>query len=72
MIVEEDDLVENIPQPANSGNVPEALLSFPVPQLNELAAWMEAQSREPQRQITVQGVLALASVTALLAALVRV
>lgn len=62
VIVEEDDLIENVPQPVDSGNVPEALLSLPVPELNELAAWMEAQSREPQRQITVQGVLALASV----------
>ena len=62
VIVSEEDLVENIPQPVDSGNVPEALLSFPVPELNELVSWMEAQSREPQRQITVQGVLALASV----------
>lgn len=62
VIVEEEDLTENLPHPVEAGNVPESLLSFPVPELNELAVWMEAQSREPQRQITVQGVLALASV----------
>lgn len=45
-----------------SNQVPEHLLHFPVNMLEALAYWMEGFSREPQRQITVQGTLALASV----------
>ena len=43
-------------------DVPAQLLSFPVPVLNEILAWVEGFSRQPQRQISVQGVIALASV----------
>ena len=43
-------------------DVPEQLLSFPVPVLNELLSWVECFSRQPHRQISVQGVIALASV----------
>ena len=46
----------------NTKDVPEQLLSFPVPVLNELLSWVEGFSRQPQRQISVQGVIALASV----------
>lgn len=58
-------------QPANqaidtgipvSDQVPQHLLHVPVDMLEALAHWMEGFSREPQRQITVQGTLALASV----------
>lgn len=42
--------------------VPEHLLTTPVPMLNAIGKWMEGFSREPQPQITMQGVLALASV----------
>lgn len=43
-------------------DVPEQLLSFPVPVLNDLMAWVEGFSRQPHRQISIQGVIALASV----------
>ena len=43
-------------------DVPAQLLSFPVPVLNEILAWVEGFSRQPQRQISIQGVIALASV----------
>lgn len=46
----------------NTKDVPEQLLSFPVPVLNDLMAWVEGFSRQPQRQISIQGVIALASV----------
>lgn len=46
----------------NTKAVPEQLLSFPVPILNDLLAWVEGFSRQPQRQISIQGVIALASV----------
>ena len=46
----------------NTKDVPEQLLSFPVPILNDLLAWVEGFSRQPQRQISIQGVIALASV----------
>lgn len=41
---------------------PKELLSFPINTLNAVMLWMESYTREPQRQITMQGVLALASV----------
>lgn len=43
-------------------DVPAQLLSFPVPVLNDILTWVEGFSRQPQRQISVQGVIALASV----------
>ena len=46
----------------NTKDVPEQLLSFPVPILNDLLAWVEGFSRQPHRQISMQGVIALASV----------
>lgn len=46
----------------NTKDVPEQLLSFPVPILNDILAWMEGFSRQPQRQISMQGAIALASV----------
>jgi hypothetical protein len=43
-------------------NIPELIQSFPVPILNEIGEWMEGYSRQAQPQITMQGVLGLASV----------
>lgn len=57
--VEDDDRL--LPKHANATAVPDSLLSFPVPILNEIGEWMEGFSREPQQQITMFGTLALAS-----------
>ena len=46
----------------NTKAVPEQLLSFPVPVLNDVLSWVEGFSRQPHRQISIQGVIALASV----------
>lgn len=51
-----------LPKYSNTNDVPEQLLSFPVPVLNRLLIWMEGFSRQPHRQISMQGVIALASV----------
>lgn len=41
---------------------PELIRSFPVPILNEIGEWIEGYSRQAQQQITMQGVVGLASV----------
>lgn len=51
-----------LPKYSNTNDVPEQLLSFPVPVLNRLLIWVEGFSRQPHRQISMQGVIALASV----------
>lgn len=51
-----------LPKKTSANKLPEHLLSFPVPVLNDIADWMEGFSREPQPQITMMGVLSLASV----------
>lgn len=57
----EEDMPPQDDEPVQD-DVPAHLLTLPVCQLRDVAEWMEGWSREPQRQITVQGVLALASV----------
>lgn len=59
---DESTLEERLAKKHGSVVVPEELLSFPIGVLNMIMKWMEGFSREPQRQITMQGVLALASV----------
>jgi hypothetical protein len=58
-------LVNTIPEATNiKPEVPGHLLTLPVAQLEILAHWMDATTDKPQRQITVNAVLALASVLA--------
>lgn len=58
--VHDDDFV--LPAHHSTKSVPEQLLSFPVPILNEVRAWIDGHSRQPHAQISVQATLALASV----------
>ncbi|WII95969.1 hypothetical protein LU276_03915 [Moraxella haemolytica] len=58
--VHDDDFV--LPAHHSTKEVPEQLLSFPVPILNEVRAWIDGHSRQPQAQISIQATLALASV----------
>lgn len=60
--VSEIALSEKLGKKYNTVAVPSELLSFPVPVLNDLADWIEGFSREPQRQITMQGTIAFGSV----------
>ena len=59
---EEISLNEKLAKKNSAKRVPSELLTFPVAILNEVADWVEGFSREPQRQITMQGVISLASV----------
>ncbi len=60
--IDDDNDALLLPKKMSANKVPEHLLSFPVPILNDIAKWMEGFSREPQPQITMMGVLSLASV----------
>lgn len=60
--MEDDDNNLLLPKRKSNNKVPDHLLSFPVPILNDIGEWMEGFSREPQPQITMMGVLGLASV----------
>ena len=55
----EDDYPLDKPQAHNA--IPEELLSFPVPILNEVSSWIETFGRQTQPQITMFATLALAS-----------
>lgn len=59
---DEVNLSEKLSKKYNTQSVPRELLSLPVPILNDLATWVEGYSREPQRQITIQTVVAIISV----------
>ena len=57
------EIVDADPPPARPVTIDnKAPREFPVPVLNRLMLWMEGFSEEPNRYITMQGVLALASV----------
>ena len=57
-----DELPDMPPPSAPVADVPAHLLDIPVRQLREVMTWMEGFTREPQRQISIQGALALGSV----------
>lgn len=61
-LIVEDDFISDVEEAVNDTDFPEHLLIPPVPMLGAVASWMSSYSREPQPQITMQGVIALASV----------
>lgn len=60
----EDDFIEPDNNEPWGDKTPDVLLTTPVDDLNDFIEWVESQSRQPQREISIMTALALASVLA--------
>lgn len=60
----EDDFIQPDNNEPCGDKTPDVLLTTPVDDLNDFIEWVESQSRQPQREISIMTALALASVLA--------